>query len=81
MSLCHPSQNLRIPFDEWTWYRLCLGGDGIIPFPFIEEMCNRGMVAGAVFFKIDSLPIISTRKDRYQYDHDMFHDRLGKDTA
>ena len=42
---------------------------------------NRGMVAGAVFFKIDSLPMISKGKDGYQYGHDMFHDGLGKDTA
>ena len=54
---------------------------GIVPFPFIQEMRNRGTVAGAVLFKIDSLPMISKGKDGYQYGHDMLHDSLGKDTA
>ena len=54
---------------------------GVIPFSFIEEMCNRGTVAGAVFFKIDSLPMIPEGKDGYHYGHDMLHDALGEDTA
>ena len=54
---------------------------GVIPFPLIKEMRDRGTVAGAVLFKIDSLPMISKGKDGYQYGHDMLHDSLGKDTA
>ena len=54
---------------------------GVIPFSFIKEMRNRGTVAGAVLFKIDSLPMISKGKDGYQYGHDMLHDGLGEDTA
>ena len=44
-------------------------------------MRNRGTVAGAVFFKIDSLPMIPEGKDGYHYGHDMLHDGLGEDTA
>jgi hypothetical protein len=54
---------------------------GIIPFPLIKEVRDRGTVAGAVLFKIDSLPMISKGKDGYQYGHDMLHDGLGEDTA
>ena len=46
-----------------------------------EEMCNCSTVAGAVFFKIDGLSMISKRKDRYQDSHDMLHGRLREDTA
>jgi len=35
-----------------------------MPLPFIEEMCNCGTVTGTIFLKIDSLFIISERKDR-----------------
>lgn len=54
---------------------------GIIPFPFIEEMCNCGTVAWAVFFKVNRFPMISKRKNGYQYSHDMLHGGLWKDTA
>ena len=36
---------------------------GVIPFPLIKEMRDRGTVARAVLFKIDSLPMISKGKD------------------
>ena len=47
----------------------------------IEEMGNRGTVAGAVFFKIDGFSTVSNRKSGYQYVHDMLHGRLWKNTA
>ena len=47
----------------------------------IKEMSDRGTVAGAVSFKINGLPMISKRKDGYQYGHDMFRGRLWKDPA
>ena len=54
---------------------------GVIPFSFIKEMRNRGTVAGAVLFKINSLSMIPDRKDGYQYGHDMLYGGLGKDTT
>ncbi len=51
---------------------------GIVPFPFIEEMGGCGTVAGAVAFKINGLPMISKRKDGYQYGRDMFDSCLWK---
>ena len=54
---------------------------GIVPFSFIEEMGHGGTVARAVFFKIDGFPMISKRKDGYQYGHDMFDSRLWKELA
>ena len=47
----------------------------------IEEMCNRGTVAGAVFFKIDGFSMVSDRKNGYQHGHDMLHGRLWEKTA
>jgi len=44
-------------------------------------MGNCGTMAGAVFFKINGLSMISKRKDGYQYGHDMFHGRLWEDPA
>ena len=80
-------QNTGFP-DRWaSLYELDDGAfeyvfqPGIVPLPFIEEMGDCGTVAGAVFFKINGLPMISKRKDGYQYGHDMFHDRMWKDPA
>ena len=50
---------------------------GVIPLSFIEEMCSRGTVAGAVFFKVDRFPMTSGREYRDQNSHDMFHDSMG----
>ncbi|MCI8380020.1 MAG: hypothetical protein HFH72_16190 [Lachnospiraceae bacterium] len=47
----------------------------------IEEMGNRGTVAGAVFFKIDGFSMVSNRKNGYQYGHDMLHGRLWENMA
>ena len=54
---------------------------GIVPFSFVEEMGNGGTVAGAVSFKINGFPMISKRKDSYQYGHDVFDCCLRKEAA
>lgn len=41
-------------------------------------MSNRGTVAWAVIFKIDSFPMIPEEKDGYQHGHDMLHGGQGK---
>lgn len=51
----------------------------MIPLPLIEEVCNRGAVAGAIFSKVNGLTMISKGKDGYQYGHDMFDSRLWKE--
>lgn len=54
---------------------------GIVPLPFIEEICNCSTMAGTAFFKINGLSIIHKGKDGYKYGHDMLQSRLGKDAA
>ena len=56
-----------------------MGQDTCTIFTFDLDLSYT--VARAVFFKIDSLPMISKGKDGYQYGHDMLHDGLEKDTA
>lgn len=54
---------------------------GMISLSLIEEVGNRGAVAGAIFSKVNGLTMISKGKDGYRYSHNMFHSYLWKDTA